>query len=1344
MISKANINKLLSNKYIVISILILFVVILYLIINSFYTNKNYITEPFSISGVTKIVIYGAPEQFLQISELGVYAKDAAGNEKNIVGEGTAESSTQANSNTGPINVLSTDGKPKDFTKSKSFHSGERGEKETWTLKFKQPYELTKIIYYNRADNKLNIRANNSTISLFDNSDNTIFTYKLNTDLVQTINLLANSIPTTQPILSNAQTLIINTKNASRAQGGPFIQISQLAVYAMVDGKETNIAPKGKADANSKYNNSDPRRAIDNVLQSRGDEKSIFHSGGGPNNTWTLVLDKPYEITKIVYYNRNEYEKRALGNELQVFNATNPNTPIFTYTLSEEKIQTLYPSDPNKSKANAKKVSDAIAQAAAKAKADKAAAAAKAKAIKDAADQKAANEVDKKDRSQVRIKDKPVQIINNTIKVNNNTYKIINSKDYSKVDNVSQIFSSFYDNSFKNMMLDSPRSWAAKTNGKNTSDKKEYVVVDLGKIMEVAGIVTQGRPDAEQAVTKYTLHYSNDNLAWQKVENGKNFDANKKDYYASKDPKNPRIQHRNSKVGNLFARPIVARYIKIIVEQTGYYGHMSMRAGVLAQVVPANMIWRYANGRNIGETVPIEIINTHIQSGKIISRKEDIDNTIIFGQDSNNEIYFTDSNSVVKFYIYLFHLNKITNGNETYILSYSKNDAKKVKFVKILPHKPGANVQISNIQIFPIINNDSSDIDISKKNNAIIKTNSFGPGSGDGSLIDGFDYISSSSPSIKSVWQIDLNNEYDIDTIKYYNNKDNSENAANTTLFLLNYKQEIIRAYPLSKELEQSINVKDTEQKVYLPSLYAVLLSDDKKTGLFFSKKQLKICDAKDIPQTTKAPTTTKYVPTSTNSNPTQPLTIEAPVPTKTCEILFNNSKDNNSILIVDKNMLVYDKDLNLVYNHLKKHEFKINNDTKKIEGFIDNTTTTGATTSTYSTNSWTPTSTNSWSKPSTNTWSPTSTAGPTTTKPIPTCGNGNIISLLNTGELCIPSVTEGSTTTQYVPTTTKYNPTTTKYNPTTTKYVPTTSRASGGSTGPTRTSTTKYIPSTTLAKTIIQNQALDNNAVPTKAMEEDLYSKFPDMSQDTLLSLINNGVDILSLLSNKNTISDNGIKMNSDFKSPSTNIYQRNFSGTSNVYSPYLYYNKSSNENIVPKMKPRTYINSNIPNMTIPNTTMSNSNMSNSNMSTTDTITTEYTESMNPTTSTEYTESMNPTTSTEYTDSMYPPTTSTEYTESMYPPTTTTEYMYPPTTTTEYMYPPTTTTEYMYPPTTTTEYMYPPTTTTEYMYPSTSTTEYMYPPTSTTEYNPTSTMYNPTSTMYNPTTTEYVPTPSYT
>ena len=43
----------------------------------------------------------------------------------------------------------------------------------------------------------------------------------------------------------------------------------------------------------------------------------------------------------------------------------------------------------------------------------------------------------------------------------------------------------------------------------------------------------------------------------------------------------------------------------------------------------------------------------------------------------------------------------------------------------------------------------------------------------------------------------------------------------------------------------------------------------------------------------------------------------------------------------------------------------------------------------------------------------------------------------------------------------------------------------------------------------------------------------------------------------------NGILMNQQYKGPSTNILQTDFTGTSNIYSPFLFYNKGSTEKFI-------------------------------------------------------------------------------------------------------------------------------------------------------------------------------------
>jgi len=85
----------------------------------------------------------------------------------------------------------------------------------------------------------------------------------------------------------------------------------------------------------------------------------------------------------------------------------------------------------------------------------------------------------------------------------------------------------------------------------------------------------------------------------------------------------------------------------------------------------------------------------------------------------------------------------------------------------------------------------------------------------------------------------------------------------------------------------------------------------------------------------------------------------------------------------------------------------------------------------------------------------------------------------------------------------------------------------------------------------------------TTPILSDITQLFPNILPETMIKLLNSGINMATLLSNKNSITKKGIQFDSNIKGPSTNIYQKNFSGTSNVYSPYLYYNKNKDDNLI-------------------------------------------------------------------------------------------------------------------------------------------------------------------------------------
>lgn len=52
------------------------------------------------------------------------------------------------------------------------------------------------------------------------------------------------------------------------------------------------------------------------------------------------------------------------------------------------------------------------------------------------------------------------------------------------------------------------AWSSKTN-----DGKQWLQIDFGELVHVTKVATQGRQDADQWVTKYTLSYSVDGIHW---------------------------------------------------------------------------------------------------------------------------------------------------------------------------------------------------------------------------------------------------------------------------------------------------------------------------------------------------------------------------------------------------------------------------------------------------------------------------------------------------------------------------------------------------------------------------------------------------------------------------------------------------------------------------------------------------------------------------------------------------------------------------------------------------------------------------------------------------------------
>ncbi|KAK3284292.1 hypothetical protein CYMTET_8050 [Cymbomonas tetramitiformis] len=95
---------------------------------------------------------------------------------------------------------------------------------------------------------------------------------------------------------------------------------------------------------------------------------------------------------------------------------------------------------------------------------------------------------------------------------------------------------------------------------------EWYQMDLGTVHEaVEGVVTQGRRQSHQWVTRFQVKVSEDGSAWADVDGGATFIGN---------------TDRHTRVQNMFVAAIAARYVRIY--PTSWRSHMAMRAGVLVK------------------------------------------------------------------------------------------------------------------------------------------------------------------------------------------------------------------------------------------------------------------------------------------------------------------------------------------------------------------------------------------------------------------------------------------------------------------------------------------------------------------------------------------------------------------------------------------------------------------------------------------------------------------------------------------------------------------------------------------------------------------------------------------
>ncbi|XP_068455509.1 retinoschisin 1a [Clinocottus analis] len=100
------------------------------------------------------------------------------------------------------------------------------------------------------------------------------------------------------------------------------------------------------------------------------------------------------------------------------------------------------------------------------------------------------------------------------------------------------------------------------------DSSQWLQIDLQQVKVVSGILTQGRCDADEWITKYSVQYRTDeSLSWifYKDQTGNN-----RVFYGNAD--------RSSSVQNLLRPPIVARYIRVL--PLGWHTRIALRMELL--------------------------------------------------------------------------------------------------------------------------------------------------------------------------------------------------------------------------------------------------------------------------------------------------------------------------------------------------------------------------------------------------------------------------------------------------------------------------------------------------------------------------------------------------------------------------------------------------------------------------------------------------------------------------------------------------------------------------------------------------------------------------------------------
>ena len=215
-------------------------------------------------------------------------------------------------------------------------------------KFKQGVnELLCSIFKNPNVNPAGLLAN----LILTYNDNTKVTIKTDSSWAYSEIYRPQLDPLPNPIKVKSIKLINIYANYSTTGSNP-LQISQLAVYSMIDGVETNItqlsgistvtaSPNYPYPSNPSVISRTAQSAIDGNLKAKNFTIENGYHSTGNNDFWNLELSSEYDIHKIVYYNRGDGTSfdRAQGVEVQVFNSSSA-TPVYIYTLNSDLVQTI--------------------------------------------------------------------------------------------------------------------------------------------------------------------------------------------------------------------------------------------------------------------------------------------------------------------------------------------------------------------------------------------------------------------------------------------------------------------------------------------------------------------------------------------------------------------------------------------------------------------------------------------------------------------------------------------------------------------------------------------------------------------------------------------------------------------------------------------------------------------------------------------------------------------------------------------------------------------------------------------------------------------------------------------